>query len=63
MKLLVNKQYSILLMSRILVLWEVGNTVEIVVLLSNRKSKPDTNAKLGLSMDDYYRIKEEGKNN
>ena len=37
--------------------------VETVVLLSNRKSKPDTHVKLSLSMDDYYRIKEEGKNN
>lgn len=39
-----------------------GN-VETVCLLSNRKSKPDTHVKLSLSMDDYYRIKEEGKNN
>lgn len=37
--------------------------VECVCLLSNRKSKPDTHVKLSLSMDDYYRIKEEGKNN
>ena len=37
--------------------------VETVCLLSNRKSKPDTHVKLSLSMDDYYRIKEEGKNN
>ncbi len=37
--------------------------VETVVFLSNRKSKPDTHVKLSLSMDDYYRIKEEGKNN
>ena len=37
--------------------------VETVCLLSNRKSKPDTYVKLSLSMDDYYRIKEEGKNN
>lgn len=36
---------------------------ETVVLLSNRKAKPDTHVKLSLSMDDYYRIKEEGKNN
>ena len=35
--------------------------VETVCLLSNRKSKPDTHVKLSLSMDDYYRIKEEGK--
>ncbi len=39
-----------------------GN-VETVCLLSNRKSKPDTHVKQNLSMDDYYRIKEEGKNN
>ena len=39
-----------------------GN-VETVVLLSNRKSKPDTHVKLSLSMDDYYRIKDEGRNN
>ncbi len=39
-----------------------GN-VETVCLLSNRKSKPDTHVKLSLSMEDYYRIKEEGKNN
>ena len=38
-------------------------SVETVVLLSNRKAKPDTHVKLSLSMDDYYRIKEEGKNN
>ena len=37
--------------------------IETVCLLSNRKSKPDTHVKLSLSMDDYYRIKEEGKNN
>ena len=37
--------------------------VETVCLLSNRKSKPDTHVKLSLSMEDYYRIKEEGKNN
>lgn len=37
--------------------------VETVCLLSNRKSKPDTHVKLSLSMDDYYRIKKEGKNN
>lgn len=37
--------------------------VETVCLLSNRKAKPDTHVKLSLSMDDYYRIKEEGKNN
>ena len=41
----------------------VTTHVETVVLLSNRKSKPDTHVKLSLSMDDYYRIKEEGKNN
>lgn len=35
---------------------------ETVCLLSNRKSKPDTHVKLSLSMDDYHRIKEEGKN-
>ena len=40
-----------------------GEHVETVVLLSNRKAKPDTHVKLSLSMDDYYRIKEEGKNN
>ena len=40
-----------------------GEHVETVCLLSNRKSKPDTHVKLSLSMDDYYRIKEEGKNN
>ncbi len=39
-----------------------GN-IETVCLLSNRKSKPDTHVKLSLSMEDYYRIKEEGKNN
>ena len=37
--------------------------IETIALLSNRKSKPDTHVKLSLSMDDYYRIKEEGKNN
>lgn len=37
--------------------------IETVCLLSNRKSKPDTHVKLSLSMEDYYRIKEEGKNN
>ena len=41
--------------------WTVA--IETVCLLSNRKSKPDTHVKLSLSMDDYYRIKEEGKNN
>ena len=40
-----------------------GEHVETVCLLSNRKSKPDTHVKLSLSMEDYYRIKEEGKNN
>ncbi len=37
--------------------------VETVCLLSNRKPKPDAHVKLSRSMDDYYRIKEEGKNN
>lgn len=35
-------------------LWEKGNTVETVCLLSNRK--PDTTVKLSVDMDDYYRI-------
>lgn len=38
------------------VLWERGNTVETVCLLSNRK--PDTTVKLSVDMDDYYRIKD-----
>lgn len=37
--------------------------IETVCLLSNRKLKPDAHVKLSLSMDDYCRIKEEGKNN
>ena len=37
-------------------LWEKGNTVETVCLLSNRK--PDTTVKLSVDMDDYYRIKD-----
>ncbi len=38
------------------VLWERGNTVETVCLLSNRKRKPDSYVKLSLNMEDYYRI-------
>ena len=37
--------------------------IETVCLLGNRNAKLDTHVKLSLSMDDYYRIKEEGKNN
>lgn len=37
-------------------LWDKGNTVETVCLLSNRK--PDTTVKLSVDMDDYYRIKD-----
>lgn len=37
--------------------------IETVCLLSNRKSKPDTHVKFSLSMEDYYRIKEQGKDN
>ncbi|HBA49237.1 MAG TPA: hypothetical protein DCZ91_15870 [Lachnospiraceae bacterium] len=43
------------------VLWERGNTVETVCLLSNRKSKPDTHVDLTLDMEDYYRIKDQEK--
>ena len=42
-------------------LWEKGNTVETVCLLSNRKLKPDTYIKLSLDMEDYYRIKDAEK--
>lgn len=35
--------------------------VETVCLLSNRKLKPDTYIKLGLDMEDYYRIKDAEK--
>lgn len=40
------------------VLWESGNTVETVCLLSNRKRKPDTYIKLSLDMEDYYKFKD-----
>lgn len=36
--------------------------VETVVLLSNRKP-PDTHVRFSLNMEDYYRIKEQCKNN
>lgn len=37
-------------------LWEKGNTVETVCLLGKRK--PDAKVKIGIDMDDYYRIRE-----
>ena len=37
-------------------LWEKGNTVENVCLLGKRK--PDAKVKIGIDMDDYYRIRE-----
>ena len=40
-------------------LWEKGNTVETVFLLGNRK--PDTAVKVGIDMDDYYRIREKAE--
>ena len=40
-------------------LWEKGNTVETVCLLSNRK--PDSYVHLNLKMEDYYRIKDAQK--
>lgn len=43
------------------VLWERGNTVETVCLLSNRKSKPDSYVDLSINMEDYHRIKNEEK--
>ena len=42
------------------VLWESGNTVETVCLLSNRK--PDTKVRVDVDLEDYYRIKDEEKN-
>ena len=42
------------------VLWESGNTVETVCLLSNRK--PDTKVRIDVDLEDYYRIKDEEKN-
>ena len=37
-------------------LWDKGNTVETVCLLGKRK--PDAKVKIGIDMDDYYRIRE-----
>ena len=42
------------------VLWESGNTVETVCLLSNRK--PDTKVRIDVDLEDYYRIKDAKKN-
>ena len=42
------------------VLWESGNTVETVCLLSNRK--PDTKVRIDVDLEDYYRIKDSKKN-
>ena len=42
-------------------LWNKGNIVETVCLLSNRKSKPATHVDLPLDMEDYYRIKDQEK--
>ena len=45
------------------VLWERGNTVETVCLLSNTQSKKkESYITLDVEMADYYRIKNEGKN-
>ena len=41
-------------------LWEKGNTVETVCLLSNRK--PDTKVRIDVDLEDYYRIKDAKKN-
>ena len=41
-------------------LWESGNTVETVCLLSNRK--PDTKVRIDVDLEDYYRIKDAKKN-
>ena len=41
-------------------LWEKGNTVETVCLLSNRK--PDTKVRVDVDLEDYYRIKDAEKN-
>lgn len=41
-------------------LWEKGNTVETVCLLSNRK--PDTKVRNDVDLEDYYRIKDAKKN-
>lgn len=44
-------------------LWERGNTVETVCLLSNTQSKKkESYITLDVEMADYYRIKNEGKN-
>lgn len=41
-------------------LWESGNTAETVCLLSNRKS--DAKVRIDVDLEDYYRIKDEEKN-
>ena len=40
-------------------LWEKGNTVETICLLSNRKA--DSHIKLSLDMDEYYDIMDKEK--
>ena len=40
-------------------LWDKGNTVETVCLLSKRES--DTTVKIGIDMEDYRRIRDEEK--
>lgn len=35
--------------------------VEVIALLSNRERKPDSYVRLSLDMNDYYRIKDQGK--
>ena len=52
MKLLVNKQYSTLLMLRTLILWERGNTVESIVLLSKLKSNKLKHINVELEIDE-----------
>ena len=42
-------------------LWEKGNIVETVCLLSNTNKKKDSYITLDVEMDEYYRIKNEGK--
>ena len=40
--------------------WDNESTVETVCLLSNRK--PDTKVRVDVDLEDYYRIKDEEKN-
>ena len=44
-----NKQYSTLLMLRTLILWERGNTVESIVLLSKLHTKQNIEVELEMS--------------